>query len=433
MERFDVIVVGASVSGAPTAMLLARRGYKVLLIDRKHFPRDTLSTHFIWPRGVSYLKRWGIADSILSETPHFTRMEVSVEGISIVGSIPLPAIEQRFLELHGDSVGATNTYCGPRRLLLDHILVKAAATAGADIREGVTFTRPITENSKIIGIQAVTEQGAQLQATAPVVIGADGRFSQFAKAVRAETIDYRETSTFAYFGYFSGIDKQGLTIRNRGRLGTAIFPTSDGTHMVLAYGPSAWWDHFRRDPEASFLRTYDFCDADSAERIRTSKREEPFKACGSMPAFQRANIGDSWALIGDAGSFKDQVTAMGITHAFRDAELISFHIDRALRGEIPLGEALRTYRTVRSGDYEAYFNFVCRVAELNVRPREELAAILDVSRNQQRADEFLAQFGDTLHIPMPAISPHLSEHPTVATAGCTKDAVPGYDCPPYSN
>ncbi|WP_334043415.1 NAD(P)/FAD-dependent oxidoreductase [Burkholderia ambifaria] len=433
MEQFDVAVIGASVSGAPTAMHLARQGHKVLLIDRKQFPRDTLSTHFIWPRGVSYLKRWGIADSILNRTPHFTQMEVSIEDVRMVGSVPLRDIEQRFQKVHGDSNGVTNIYCGPRRLLLDHELVRAAAAAGADVRERVTFTRPIVENGEITGIHAVTEQGLPIQVKARLVIGADGRFSQFAKAVGAEILDYRANSTFAYFGYFAGIDKDGLTIRNRGRLGTAIFPTSDGTHMVLTYGPSSWWDEFRRDLEENFLKTYDFCDPETAEKIRRGRREEPFKACGTMPAFQRKNIGPGWALVGDAGSFKDQVTAMGITHAFRDAELISWHVDQGLRGEMSIDQALDAYRTARLDDYERYFNFVCQVSEMRVRDQEELIALREISQGPTNTDRFLAQFGDTHPLP-DAVSSTRCDAPSVSSdVDIDKPAVPGYQIPPYAN
>ena len=86
MESFDIVVIGSGVAGAPTAMLLARAGHKVLLIDRHEFFRETaLSTHFIWPRGVSYLNRWGLAKPIFDKTPHFTTLEMNVEGISLKG------------------------------------------------------------------------------------------------------------------------------------------------------------------------------------------------------------------------------------------------------------------------------------------------------------------------------------------------------------
>ena len=59
-ERYDVIVVGARCAGSPAAMLLARRGYKVLVVDRATFPSDTPTAHFLLPPGVARLRRWGL-------------------------------------------------------------------------------------------------------------------------------------------------------------------------------------------------------------------------------------------------------------------------------------------------------------------------------------------------------------------------------------
>jgi 2-polyprenyl-6-methoxyphenol hydroxylase-like FAD-dependent oxidoreductase len=231
---------------------------------------------------------------------------------------------------------------------------------------------------------------------AKLVIGADGRFSSFVKQVGSKTVDLRPLSTFAYWGYFSGIEKEELAIHKKGRLGTAIFPTSHGTHMVLVYGPTAWWDDFRKDAEGNFFKTYEFCAPDVAELIRAGKREEPFKACGTMPAFHREISGPGWALVGDAGSFKDQVTAMGITHSFRDAELITGFIHRALSGEVTMEGAMGEYARVRMADYHEYFNMVCRVAEMNAYTKAEVEYFYSIQNNQQQIDQLMSQFGDTL-------------------------------------
>ena len=69
-DMFDVIVVGARCAGSPTAMLLARRGHRVLLVDRATFPSDTISTHWIWQHGMACLKRWGLLDRVLRQIAH---------------------------------------------------------------------------------------------------------------------------------------------------------------------------------------------------------------------------------------------------------------------------------------------------------------------------------------------------------------------------
>ena len=396
MEHYDAIVVGGSVSGAPTAMLLARQGHKVLLVDKAVFPRDTNSTHFVWPRGMSYLNRWGVAEPILDATPHFKAMEVCIEGISLVGSIPLADLQARFIALHGTADGVINTYCGPRRYFLDHHLLNCARQAGVTVQEGVAYTSVIVEDGRVVGINAKRSNGALLSARAKIVIGADGRFSKFVKDVGAKDKDFRELSTFAYFGYFSGIDKPALSIHKRGRFGTAIFPTLDGTHMVLVYGPTAYWEQFKQDAEANFFDIYRFCAPDVAALIEQGVRTEPFKAASRMEAFQRENIGPGWALVGDAGSFKDQVTAMGISNSFRDAELLSTFVHRALTGELSMEYALQEYQRVRAADYEAYFELVCTTAEMNPYSKDDLRFFYSIQNDQSLVDQMLSQFGDTL-------------------------------------
>ncbi len=402
MESFDVVVIGSGVAGAPTAMLLARAGHKVLLIDRHEFPRDALSTHFIWPRGVSYLSRWGLAEPILQQTPHFTTLEMNVEGISLRGSVPIAHLESRFRQLHGDSRGTTNSYCGPRRHFLDTFLQDEARKAGADVREGTTFTEPIVEEGVVTGIHAVDSKGKPISVRARLVIGADGMHSAFAKKIGARTTHSWELSTFAYWGYFSGIQRDELAFYRKGRLGMAIFPTSGGTHMVLAYGPTGWWSNFRKDTETNFHKTIAFCDPEIGAMVRDGKKEEPFKACGHMPAFHRELRGPGWVLIGDAGSFKDQATAMGITHAFRDAELVSHFVHKALAGEMALDAALADYVSVRAADYMDYFNLVCQVAEMNIYQKPEVEFFYSIHKDQARVDEIISQFGDTLPLSPPA-------------------------------
>jgi menaquinone-9 beta-reductase len=396
MESFDVVVIGSGVAGAPTAMLLARSGHKVLLIDRHTFPRDRLSTHFIWPRGVSYLNRWGLAERIFEQTPHFNALEMNVEGISLKGSVPLAHLESRFRQLHGDSRGVTPTYCGPRRHFLDQLLQDEARRAGAEVRDGTAFIEPIMDGGVVTGVRTESATGNPLSVRARLVVGADGMYSTFAKKVGARVTQSWNLSTFAYWGYFSGISKDGLSFYRKGRLGMAIFPTSGGTHMVLAYGPTGWWNDFRKNANNNFHQTIAFCDPGIGEMVLAGKREEPFKACGHMPAFHHDLWGPGWVLVGDAGSFKDQVTAIGITHAFRDAELVTPFINRALAGEMTMDAALASYTSVRAADYLDYFNLVCKLAEMNVYSKQEVEFFYSIHKDQARVDEIISQFGDTL-------------------------------------
>ena len=118
---YDAIVVGGRCAGAPTAMLLARQGYRVLLVDRAAFPSEVISTHFLWPHGASYLNRRGLLGEVLQATPAHTDVHLIHEGIPLCGRVPLPLLQKYFRELHGDAAGVVQKYCSVRRSILDRI------------------------------------------------------------------------------------------------------------------------------------------------------------------------------------------------------------------------------------------------------------------------------------------------------------------------
>jgi len=396
MENFDVIVVGSSVAGAPTATWLARKGYKVLLVDKAEFPRDTNSTHFIWPRGMSYLNRLGVADRITDATPYFTQLEVNIEDVKLRGLVPIEDVRRRFVALHGDAHGIVGYCAGPRRYFLDKLLVDHACENGVDVRLRTTVKSVVTENGRVTGVNIVDAGNKELQARARVVVGADGRVSSFATMVGAKTISVREKSTFAYYGYFEGIDRPELVIHKRGRFGTAIFPTMENKHLALVYGPTAWWGDFSRDSDANFLRTFRYVAPEIAEEVARGRHNEPFKAMGRMVAYHRENWGHGWILVGDACSFKDQWTAMGITHALRDAELVSTFLGRYLDGTASWEDAMSTYTSVRMNDYVDYWNFVCDGAEMEPYTSDQMAYFRTVSSDPTSVNNLLAQIGDTV-------------------------------------
>src|SRR4051794_28376991 len=185
---FDAIIVGARCAGSPTAMLLAKRGYKVLLLDRAVFPSDTLSTHFIHPAGVACLDRWGILDRIVATNcPAVSQITFNAGALVLKGS-PVP--------VQGHSEGY-----GPRRFLLDDILVRAAVEAGAELREGFVVDSLLTENGRVTGIRGRAKGGAHIQEHARIVIGADGAHSFVAKSVNADYYNVRPTFTCNYYSY----------------------------------------------------------------------------------------------------------------------------------------------------------------------------------------------------------------------------------------
>jgi flavin-dependent dehydrogenase len=171
---YDAIIVGARCAGAPTALLLARKGYKVLLLDRGTFPSDMpFSNHYVHQTGSARLKRWGLLDTLkASNCPPILTNHFDYGAFSLTGS-PVPA-----------ESGVTEAFA-PRRIRLDPILVDAAVKSGAELREGFSVQEVLFEDGRVVGIRGHEKDGPTVTEKARITIGADGMFSMVAKAVEA--------------------------------------------------------------------------------------------------------------------------------------------------------------------------------------------------------------------------------------------------------
>src|SRR5437763_11690483 len=139
-KAFDAIIVGARCAGSPAAMLLARKGYRVLLVDAARFPSDTISTHFIWPPGVACLKRWGLLDGVIATScPVVRRISLDIGDFTLSGELP--------------PIDGTADCYAPRRTLLDKLLLDAAAEAGVEVREGFAVTGLSESDGRITGLR----------------------------------------------------------------------------------------------------------------------------------------------------------------------------------------------------------------------------------------------------------------------------------------
>ncbi|MBN1204775.1 MAG: NAD(P)/FAD-dependent oxidoreductase [Myxococcaceae bacterium] len=393
---FDAIIIGGRCAGSATALQLARKGHKVLVVDRSTFPSDVISTHFLWPHGTSYLNRWGLLDRVLAQTPSHTEIHLVNDGIPLAGTVPVELLRQYFQQLHGDDTGVVQRYASVRRLVLDKLLVDAAVEAGAEVREGFVVEELISEGDQVVGIRGRTRQGARVEERARVVVGADGRHSFVARTLKLPKYDERLKCTFAYWSYFSGFSLGTAHMHRRGRVSIAVVPTNFNQNMTLVFGPSEWFESFRRDVAGNFQRALDFVSPEIGERVRTQgKREERFYGTVDQAAFLRPLFGPGWVLVGDAGSSKDQCTATGMTHAFRDAELVSAALDAGLSGRQPLDVALKQYESRRrSQSAAAYYDYVCTQAEMRPLRHDELQLFVVLRSNQEETNRFIATHGD---------------------------------------
>jgi 2-polyprenyl-6-methoxyphenol hydroxylase-like FAD-dependent oxidoreductase len=378
---YDAIVVGARCAGSPTAMLLAGAGHRVLLVDRATLPSDTLSTHVIHAPGVAALRRWGVLDQVTATgCPPIDSYVFDFGPITFVGTPP-PA-------------GGGSTAYAPRRHLLDTMLVRAAADAGAEVREHFTVDDVVVEDGVAVGIRGHGPGGRTAPERARVVIGADGLHSRVARSVGAEEYLTRPKLQFGYYTYWRDLPLQGFHVVSRPDRAWGAIPTNDGLTLVVVGWPIAEARAYRADIEGNYLRTLDLVP-EWGERVRDATRVEPFTG-GGVPNFFRRPYGPGWALVGDAGYTKDPITAQGMSDAFRDAELCAGALDAVLRGERPYGEAMAGYHAARDARGRPIFEFTTRLATLAPPPPEVQQLLGAVSGSPAASDAFAGVVAGTV-------------------------------------
>jgi flavin-dependent dehydrogenase len=340
---YDAIIVGARCAGSPTAMLLARKGYRVLLVDKSSFPSDIMSTHFIQPPGVARLQRWGLLERVdASNCPPITEVAVSFNGVPF--ALPPP---------DGQPVGPP-AYC-PRRTVLDKILVDAAVEAGVELRERFSVKELVWEDGRVAGVR-----GATVTEQARIVIGADGMRSLVAKAVQAPEYNTKPSLSFGYYAYWSNLPLDGAEAHFMEDGGVLAFPTNDGQACIAVGGPDELFPEFRKDIPANYAKIVEKVP-ELYQKLRNAKQEERFAGTNDQPNFFRRPFGPGWALVGDAGYHRDFITGLGITDAFRDAELLADAIDAGFSGRKPLDAALAGYERQRNEIAEPLYDFTTQL------------------------------------------------------------------------
>ena len=342
MPSFDAIVVGARPAGAATAMLLARRGHRVLVLDRARRGSDTLSTHALMRAGVLQLDRWGLLDRVVA-----------------AGTPPIGRVSFRYGDRHVP-VDLSEPLYAPRRTVLDPIIVDAAEQAGAQVHFGVRVEHLLTDaTGRVRGVRATGRSGHPVDLTASVTIGADGMRSLVAREVDAPvTVQGRAASSFIY-GYVEGLrtDHDGIEWLYGPRVSAGLIPTNDGRHCVFVGAPARRFaDELRFDLDAAFARVLAEVSTEAARRVAAADRVGHLRGFPGTPGWLRRPYGDGWALVGDAGYFKDPQTAHGLADALRDAELLARALHDTASGRRSFEDALHGYTRIRDELSQALFD-----------------------------------------------------------------------------
>ncbi|RDH78495.1 FAD-dependent monooxygenase [Mycolicibacterium moriokaense] len=382
-DHYDVIVVGGRCAGAATAMLLARRGLRVLVIEAARQGTDTLSTHALMRGGVLQLHRWGLLDAVIaSGTPaiHATQFSYG-DDVETVDIRP------------GDGISAL---CAPRRTVLDALLLDAARAAGAEIRSPARVTRLMTEGGRVRGVEGVTRgAGTRFRATAQLTIGADGRGSMVAKAVGAPLRRRGTASGAIVYGYLPGLARDRYHWTYRPGVTAGVVPTGDGLACVWAGTSTARFEALRAGGlDATYRLLLADAAPDVARSIATTPSAGRLRGFPGAPGYLRSCAGPGWALVGDAAYYKDPITAHGITDALRDAELLADAVLAAPHGGRAQLDATLDYQETRDRLSTALFDVTERIAGYQWslgELREHLRVLSDAMRPE--VDALLALDG----------------------------------------
>jgi 2-polyprenyl-6-methoxyphenol hydroxylase-like FAD-dependent oxidoreductase len=349
-SSYDVVVVGARVAGAATAMLLARAGHAVLLVDRGRYGTDTLSTHALMRGAVVQLHRWKLLPEVVAAGTPPIRQATFFYGDE---SVAVP-VKPR------DGVDALYA---PRRYVLDRVLVDAAAAAGAEVAFGASVrTLQHSDSGRVTGVVLEDESGVEHHVASDLVVGADGLRSAVAHLARAPIYRVGRHASATMYGYWDGLDVGGYGWYFVPGISAGAIPTNDDQVCVFVSVPSpAFAGLFKRhrfETEAVFREQLTQVAPGLADQIGLAG-EVRLRGFPGHVGFFRKSYGPGWALVGDAGYFKDPLTSHGITDALRDAEFLAAAIDTGS------DTALADYQDQRDAASLEFFEATDTIASFN--------------------------------------------------------------------
>lgn len=367
---YDLIIVGARVAGSSAAMLAARAGLRVLLLDRAGFPSDTLSTNYIHQPGCARLARWGLLDSVIaSGCPAIPKTRFEADGIVIEGGISPDYVQH-------------NAYA-PRRHILDHIILTAAREAGAEVRERCTVTGLLHEEGRCAGLVLRDSEGGMREERGRLIVGADGMRSTVARLAGAELTIEDPAMTCAYYTFWEGLAPDYALYEGE-NIWVGAVPTHDAV-LIATYFPQAEFARIRGAAFDAHVNAVKQCAPGLHGRMLGARQTGKLWGTGEQRNFFRRASGPGWALIGDAGHHKDSISARGITDAFVQAELLVKRIQGKLGDDRTLDHALADFAADRDALMLPGYQATMAVAQMD--KKEHRLALLRKVAGSSRCTE----------------------------------------------
>ncbi|WP_324188057.1 NAD(P)/FAD-dependent oxidoreductase [Nocardia higoensis] len=350
-EETEVIIVGARCAGSAAAVAFARAGRSVVVLDAAKFPSDTLSTHLLWPATVAELRRAG--------------------ALARVRAIGAPELRSAFAA--GSGVDVTSDFTPAegidyalcvRRTGLDAALVETARAAGAQVREGSRVAELLWDGRRCVGVRYTDAAGTH-ELRAALVVGADGRRSTVARLTGATTPWLAVPSgRDCFFAYWRDAADSWRHIAAQWREGTDLgtaFPCEEGLVLSLVQPAVAEGKLRPGVAERSYTQALQRLPG-LTERLSGCERVGRVRSATGIESYFRHAAGPGWALAGDAGHFKDPVTAQGIRDALRYGRLLGEMAAPVLDDRAELDALLRDWERRRVADCLEIFQWTNRLA-----------------------------------------------------------------------
>ncbi|MEO0444081.1 MAG: NAD(P)/FAD-dependent oxidoreductase [Pseudomonadota bacterium] len=362
---YDLIIIGARVSGSSTALLSAKAGLKVLLIDRHKFPSDTLSTNYIHQPGCLRLKRWGVLDKIIaSGTPAIPTTRFQADDIVIKGGI-------------SKDYEQINAYA-PRRYVLDSIMAEAAKEAGVELRENCSLLDIKWEDGRCSGVKLRNADKKITTESAALIVGADGMRSTVARLVGSKITHQDPLLTCAYYSFWEGLKPDYELYEGKNSWVGAV-PTT-GSVLVATYFPQNDFNRVRKSAMAWHMNAIETTAPNLFKRLKSAKQSERLWGTGDQQNFFRQATGPGWALVGDAGHHKDSITARGITDALVQSELLVSRVKNNIHDQPKLNESLQHFAKDRDMLMMPGYKGTLAVAKLEAQ-NERISLLRSVADN----------------------------------------------------